>query len=438
MTIRTWTDPELVERLKLVRTHNGNMAAASNSLGVGSSSFRTSIRLAKTRGLTADSKVINSEAKLRTKVAMLEKELASNRKEAETAEAIRKEIYGLAAQTPDPPRWLTKGKKNSKTHSVPMVLWSDFHWGERIDPHQVGGVNSFDRNIAKRRLKLLVEKTIDLALNHMVKPKYPGIVVCLGGDMISGAIHDELSESNDGYTQQSLLEVQEQLIAGLTLVADKFGKVFVPCVVGNHGRNTLKPRMKGRVYQSYEWNLYCQLELHFRSDKRIQFMIPGETDAYFSVLGHRFLLTHGDTLGVKGGDGIIGAIGPITRGAIKVGRSEAQIGRDFDTLLMCHWHCYIARSEANHVIVNGTLKGYDEYARLALRAPYSRPSQAMWFVDAHHGVTCQWQIYLEDKKQFNDTAAWVKWPTQEVQILPNRKATKRVLQKERAWAASPL
>lgn len=227
--------------------------------------------------------------------------------------------------------------------------------------------------------------------------------------MISGNIHDELRETNDGHVQQSLLEVQEQLIMGLGVLADRFKRVFVPCVVGNHGRTTLKPRMKGRVYESYEWNLYCQLELHFRNDKRIQFYIPGETDAHFSVLGHRFTLTHGDALGVKGGDGIIGAIGPIARGATKVGRSEAQIGRDFDTLIMGHYHTYIPRGDAIPVIVNGCLKGYDEYARLMLRVPYSRPTQALWFMHAKHGITAQWPIYLDDRRQSKDRSQWVSW-----------------------------
>jgi hypothetical protein len=37
-------------------------------------------------------------------------------------------------------------------------------------------------------------------------------------------------------------------------------------------------------------------------------------DVHYRVYGVRFLLNHGDMLGVKGGDGIIGAIGPIMRG----------------------------------------------------------------------------------------------------------------------------
>lgn len=53
--------------------------------------------------------------------------------------------------------------------------------------------------------------------------------------------------------------------------------------------------------------------------------------------------------------------------------------------------------------------GYNEYARLALRVPYSRPSQALWFVHQDHGITAQWQVYLDDKRQSDEGAQWVTW-----------------------------
>src|SRR6185437_5478357 len=98
-------------------------------------------------------------------------------------------------------------------------------------------------------------------------------------------------------------------------LADKFGNVFVPCVVGNHGRNTLKPRAKSRVYTSYEWLLYVMLERYFAErNPAIRFFVPSDIDALVRVNATRYLFTHGDALGVKGGDGIIGALGPIMRG----------------------------------------------------------------------------------------------------------------------------
>lgn len=398
------SDAELVARLKYRETHSGRETATR--FGINEGTLRGSLREAKARGLTANTPVVDELAMLRTKFKLLQKEVDTIKVHNNDAAQIRKEIYGLSRQIPDPPKWVLKphGKGLS---GVPVTLWSDWHWGEVVNPAEVGGVNAFNRTIAKYRLKKLVESTIDLAFNHMTNPDFPGIVICLGGDMITGNIHEELQDTNEGYVQQTLLELQEELITALTTMADHFKQVFIPCVVGNHGRMSHKPRMKGRVFTSFEWNLYCQLERHFKNDKRFQFLIPEETDAYFTVLGHRFLLTHGDSLGVKGGDGIIGCLGPIARGAFKVGRSESQIGRDFDTMLIGHWHTYQPRGDSIPVIVNGALKGYDEYARLGMRVPYTRPSQALWFVHEKYGITAQWQIYL-DKLRKTDNE-WLKF-----------------------------
>ena len=403
------TDAELIERLK--STAKLGPGAASRAAGISDSQWRTSIHQAKKRGLTVKTIVVNEEDRLRAQVKILEKTIENTQKDNLTADSLRKEIYGLSKTEPKPLPWLAKAAKHptDTTFSVPVTMWSDWHWGEKVRPEEMAGVNEFNRKIAKQRLKKLVGSIVNLTDNHMGKLQVPGIVVCLGGDMISGDIHEELQDTNDGYTQEIMLELQDELVTALTVMADHYGKVFVPCVVGNHGRMSHKPRAKGRVFTSFEWNLYNQLERHFRNDKRFRFLIPSETDAPFTVLGHRFHLTHGDSLGVRGGDGIIGCIGPIARGAMKVGRSEAQIGRDFDTLIMGHWHTYIPRGDAAPVIVNGTLKGYDEYARIFLRVPYTRPSQALWFVHAKYGITAQWPIFLDDRRVSADSADWVRF-----------------------------
>jgi predicted phosphodiesterase len=410
MSSEKHTDAELVEFLRVVK-QKGSQAAASVALGIPGSTARARSQEAHRRGLTAETKVVDRTAQLETKLKLVERELAATKKDNISADEIRKTLYDLAALVPDPPAWIVSANKPKLT-GVPMGMLSDLHWGEKVAKDEVGGLNEFNRAIACERLKRCILSFIDLSKNHMVNPVYPGFVLLLGGDMITGTIHEELQDTNDGYVQQSLLELQEQLIAAITILADAFGRVFIPCVVGNHGRMTMKMRHKGRVYTSFEWNLYCQLERYFKTigDKRVRFFIPTEADAHFNVMGHRFLLTHGDALGVKGGDGIIGALGPIARGTMKIGRSEAQIGRDFDTLVIGHYHTYIPRGEAAPVIVNGTLKGYDEYARLSLRVPYSRPSQALWFVHPKYGITAQWQVFLDGTAAAKIAADdWVNW-----------------------------
>ena len=70
----------------------------------------------------------------------------------------------------------------------------------------------------------------------------------------------------------------------------------------------------------------------------------------------------------------------------------------------------LIRIFATHTIVNGCGIGYNEYANEKLRAPYTRPTQALWFTHPEYGVTCQWPIYLEKKQtSLSGKAEWVRW-----------------------------
>lgn len=397
------TDAQCLEAVQAYADH-GTEPVAAKRVGLARSAFRVRLDAARARGIKPD---LTKQAKSKdAEIKSLRRALKEAEDQLLEDDKIREQFYQLAAATAAPPKWIVDTKNLGNT-GVPMTLWSDWHFGEVVRKKDVGGVNEFNIKIAQERIRRLTERVIKLSLHHMVNPDYPGIVCALGGDMISGDIHEELAETNDAPTMEVLLLLYDALVAALTTLADAFGKVFVPCVSGNHGRYDKKPRYKQRATRSFEWHLYMMLEKHFKNDARVTFHIPQETDAYFAVAGHRFLLTHGDTLGVKGGDGIIGALGPIARGATKVGRSEAQIGRNFDTLMMGHWHTYIPRGDASPVIVNGALKGYDEYARLAMRVPFSRPCQALWFVHPEHGITAQWCVFLDERKNMAKTNDFV-------------------------------
>lgn len=283
---------------------------------------------------------------------------------------------------------------------MPMTIWSDWHWGETVRKEDMGGRNEFNYDIACERVDNLVNRTISLLMDYAgTDPVYNGIYVCLGGDMISGGIHDELVETNWAPAVGQAFQVQEVLAGALEAMADQFGKVFVPCVVGNHGRNAKRPRAKLAIHENSEYWLYKSLEKHFADDERFHFTVATSSDVDFSVYGHRFRLTHGDTLGVKGGDGQIGALGPITRGVLKTNASDREIGLGFDTAIIGHWHSYQPRGALIRAIVNGTLKGHDEYALRFLRAPYNRPSQALWLMSPKHGIAAQWEVFCDEPRE---------------------------------------
>lgn len=402
-----YTDAELVSFLRLVEKH-GNASKAGQAAGLSSRAGRERATEAAARGLTAQTVIRDPLVKANIEIADLKRRVKELEHEEETAAAIREQIWKLEAHDPNPPKWeLSTG--TSGFRGMPMLFASDWHYGEVVRPEEVGGLNKFNSSIAAKRIERLTATAIDLTHNHMgrAKTEYPGIFLMYGGDMISGDIHEELALTNDRTPIQCVNDLTDIMGAQIETLATAFGKIYIPCVTGNHGRNTKRMYTKGRVFHSYEWNIYNNLARHFKKDSNVHFNIPEETDCRFSVYGHRYLLTHGDTLGVKGGDGIIGALGPIRRGEIKIRNAESQIDRDFDTLIMGHWHQYIPLPG---LIVNNALKGYDEFARTVLRAPFSRPSQALWFTHPEHGVTAHWQIYLEGQKQAKKarTVEWFK------------------------------
>lgn len=395
MPAHNHSDADLIGFMKLVEKH-GSVTGAAKALGVSRQTMDSRITNARARGLTAQTILRDPLAKAQQEISALREQVKQLEREEETAAAIREQIWKLEAHDPEPPEWLMR-EGRSGSRGLPFLLASDWHYGEVVRPEEVGGVNTFNATIAAKRIKRMTETAIDLAFNHMgrAKTNYQGMVLMYGGDMISGDIHEELMASNDRTPVQAVNDLTDLMGAQVDALASKFGRLWIPCVTGNHGRTTKKARYKGRVYTSYEWNIYCNLKRDFRRSKNVNFMISEETDVRINVPGHRYLLTHGDNLGVKGGDGIIGALGPIRRGEMKIRNAESQIGRDFDTIVMGHWHQYLSLPG---LIVNNSLKGFDEFARLALRAPYSRPSQAMWFSHPEHGITARWEVYLEGVK----------------------------------------
>lgn len=401
-----WTDKALSDLMARVHAYP-SLAQAARGLGMDKGNVGMLMKRAEAKGLIpkySDER----ESKLKFELAKTKNELSKLIAIRESATAIREEIYGLSKMSPEPPKWVTKGADGISRAGIPFAFWSDWHYGEVVKKSETGGMNFYNRNVAQLRIARLVENTIRLAKGFSfkeTKDKPPGIVCAIGGDMLSGDIHEELAETNFAPMFVQSQEVLDLLVGGILELKKHFGKVFVPCVVGNHGRTTRKPRAKHRVYMSYEWNLYVMLERYFANDPDVSIYVPGETDAFFRVAGKRFLLTHGDALGVKGGDGIIGALGPIARGSVKMRGSEFKIGREFDYLIMGHWHQEIWLPST---FVNNALKGYDEYARLFLRAEPSRPSQMLWFVHPEHGVTARLTVYVDEGIPATKQKKWVE------------------------------
>ncbi len=190
------TDAQLTAFLRVCASYD-TVAKAAEEFGIAETSARRWLRLAKDRNLTG--KELTAEAKLRIELAAAKRDLKAAQKGQSDAEYVARRVTELASRPPKSLTWLAPKRPPVGSRGVPMTIWSDWHYGEVVRPEEVGGVNSFNADVAAARIEELVNVTIDLCTNHMgrAETKYPGMVVCLGGDMITGNIHDELTITND-------------------------------------------------------------------------------------------------------------------------------------------------------------------------------------------------------------------------------------------------
>lgn len=287
----------------------------------------------------------------------------------------------------------TQGVEQHDRTGTAVLLLSDLHLDEVVRPEEVGGYNRYDRATAERRLQRVMQHGLLLAKDYL-NFTWDGAVVIMAGDMVSGDIHEELVASNETSTLDTVVYWTPILAEWLRTWADAFGKLHVVGVVGNHGRTTKHWQFKHTARTSYDWLLYQWVRDRLRDDPRFTWQIPDGADALLRVHNIRYLVTHGNAF--RGGDGQVGPLGPVIRGHLRTLRREQVIGNGYDWMVMGHWHTY---THANGVVINGSLKGLDEYAYQRRMVP-EPPQQAFW-VTTHWGVTCAMPIFGDGRRGYH-------------------------------------
>jgi hypothetical protein len=338
---------------------------------------------------------------LRKKVKLLEKErnalLKSKPAELAMAELAAKASEALSKRKTivnAPSGFDPKKYKDKSLGGVPVLLLSDWHWGEVVDADQINGFNEFNLEIAHKRCDRVFDTALELLLARQAGMHYEGIVVPLLGDMLSGNIHEELQRTNDVPIMVAIQDLADKLSARLLDVAQHFEWVYVPCVVGNHGRIDRKPVAKNAPVESYEHILYRMIQgfvtRTLGENCNVQFEISPSLDMPVKIYNTGFLLTHGDQ--IKGGSGIGNFWPSMIKTYHKKQANYSGNGMSFDYMVCGHFHHY---GVADRCIVNGSLKGYDEWVA-SQNFAYESPIQALWVVHPHYGITAHYAVYADE------------------------------------------
>ncbi len=285
---------------------------------------------------------------------------------------------------------------------VAVILCSDWHIGEVVRPEQVSNVNVFNENVAASRLELFATKIVELVELQRHYTSINKAVIWLGGDMVSGVIHEELKDT------AILLAVEQTALAGYLMaqfiaeVSTLFREVVVITTVGNHGRLSKKRAFKTHTVNNLDYVAYQICAFALRNYKHIRFYVDASIFRFADVNGWRFVFSHGDetrswmqipfyglrrdyaskqaiNVYVHNNGDLTGAVQPVNYKVIG------------------HFHTTgLIPDNYGFIIMNGSLKGVDEFS--FTKGFISRPSQYLFGVHKEYGVTFNYPVWLDKAK----------------------------------------
>ena len=279
-----------------------------------------------------------------------------------------------------------------KRQATAFVALSDLHVEEPVNPASVNGLNEFSLAIAGRDLASIGHSVRWLLDMHRERFDIDKLVVWLGGDLLTGHIHEDLAETAELSPVQAIAWLFERLGLVLDFFAEdpRTLEIVVPCSIGNHGRTTKERRVSTAIDHSFEWLLYYMLASKYAGHPKIRVIVPQGALTYLDVGPLVMRLTHGDTVGFQGG------VGGIT---IPINKAIAQwnVAKRADLTVMGHWHQYMS---LEHLIVNGSLVGYSPYS-IQIRAGFEVSRQAFALIDESRGKCCSTPIWMPRRLQAN-------------------------------------
>jgi hypothetical protein len=283
-------------------------------------------------------------------------------------------------------RPLTKVVKGKRHAATMVVLLSDVHCEERVDPSTVNGLNDYSLDVCNTRLDELQGRFFRLLEHERQLCDIDRVVVWLGGDFISGHIHDDTAELAQLAPLAAKRWIGERLRSFIDAVSDSAKSVIVATNSGNHGRSTDKLRIGTEMEHSFEQDLYLVMQAEEKRDN-VQWQVGTGYLNYVNVDGFRIRFHHGHAVRYQGGIGGIHV--PLNKSIAAWDATERA-----DLTCLGHWHQF-SWGRAGRYVSNGSVIGHSAYA-VRIKASFEPPCQAAIVID--HGrneVTKAMPIYCD-------------------------------------------
>lgn len=246
------------------------------------------------------------------------------------------------------------GKKHlhieSKKSKYAILMLSDWHYGALCDSQW----NYYDTNVAKERAEQLVAKTQSYILSLGITD----LIVEINGDMCEGMINIGNRVASEESVVEQIINVSKLLSKCILSLKPYVNSIKVVTTLGNHGRLTPNRKEQADERENFEMLIPEFLRLTLGDDT------PIVTSQGLDFVKYEFddkiiCLSHGHH------DKVTSAIDNMIR-VYKVVPDEIHLG---------HWHHMSDLNDSNiHVVVNGSIKGVDDFGLKATRCT-TQPSQ---------------------------------------------------------------
>ncbi len=276
-----------------------------------------------------------------------------------------------------------------------VLLLSDTHVGQVIEPCQTQGFGKYDFPTFLARLKFYEQAVISIIRDHTTT-NLDELVICLGGDMIHGALNHGSEAAQHNTLFQQFYGAGHAIAQFIRNLAAYVPKVQIYCTVGNHPRwaNQHKMPTENR-YSNFDQFLYAYIQALTAEVDGLNWHLDTQPFALFDVQGFRFHLSHGDNM--KGGDK---ALGIPNHGVGRLVSSNSQLFGKLDEAaphyyLMGHLHRSITLPHSRgSVIFNGGFPGIDGYGLAGGFSPVD-PKQVFFLVHPKYGKSASYEIELK-------------------------------------------
>lgn len=372
-------------------------------------SRKDEIRLAREklkRGEPTDAQLLAAERKeAQAKAARAEQLRIRRALEKEVAFLERRQAYIDALAEAPTPKPMKIRKKPGQGKRLPaatyVMLASDWHYGERVRPGNVGHRNEYDLEIAQERATQFFESQLTMLTAARSAWDIRDGVLWFGGDLQAGYIHEEYLEENFLSPTESILALFKVLVRGIDFLLDRsdLEEIRIPCNFGNHGRTGEKMKVASSARNSFEWLLYQFLRWRYQEEPRLKWQIASGYNVLVDCYGFRINFHHGEAVRYNGGLGGISV--PMNR---RIGRRAQSIPVWWEGTSKGNPHLDVSGHHhylefPGQFVKNGSLIGWNDFAE-KLGCAYQDPLQASFVVDELYRLVSNFNpILVEPRKR---------------------------------------